>query len=171
VTVSEPNLADAQLYVAVIGASSATAEQLEQAESAGRRLAELGATVVTGGRGGVMEAASRGAKQAGGTTVGILPGLDRSDANAHLDVSLPTGLGEMRNGLVARAAEAVVAIGGAWGTLAEIAFARSSGKPVFGVGSWVLGEDGVTAVESGTEAAEQAVAAVTNGDSPICNDA
>jgi uncharacterized protein (TIGR00725 family) len=123
-------------------------------------LAELGAIVVTGGRGGVMEAACRGAKEAGGLTVGILPGLERSDANPFVDVSLPTGLGEMRNGLVARAGQAVVAIGGAWGTLAEIAFARAAGTPVFGVGTWDVGEDGVTVVESGAEAAERAVAAI-----------
>jgi uncharacterized protein (TIGR00725 family) len=107
-----------------------------------------------------MEAASRGAKEAGGLTVGILPGFDRSDANAYLDVALPTGLGEMRNGLVARAGQAVVAIGGAWGTLAEIAFARAAGTPVFGVGTWNVGEDGVVVVESGADAAERAVAAI-----------
>ena len=152
-------MADA-VYVAVIGAGSATPAQLEQAEAAGRRLAELGAIVVTGGRGGVMEAASRGAKSAGGTTVGILPGMDRSDMNAHVDVGLPTGLGELRNGLVARAADAVVAVGGAWGTLAEIAFARAAGKAVFGVGSWDVGEDGVIAVASGDEAAERALQAI-----------
>ena len=153
-------MADRPVYVAVIGASAATPENLEQAEAAGRRLAELGVIVVTGGRGGVMEAACRGAKAGGGTTVGILPGLERSDANAYVDVALPTGLGEMRNGLVARAGEAIVAIGGAWGTLAEIAFARAAGKPVFGVGSWALGEDGVVAVESGREAAERAISAI-----------
>jgi uncharacterized protein (TIGR00725 family) len=152
-----PSLAD---YVAVVGASNPRPEDLEHAHAAGRRLAELGAIVVTGGRGGVMEAACRGAKEAGGLTLGILPGLDRSDANAFVDVSLPTGLGEMRNGLVARAAQAVVAVGGAWGTLAEIAFARAAGTPVFGVGTWELGKDGVVVVDSGSEAAERAVAAI-----------
>lgn len=144
----------------MVGASGARPEDLEQAELAGRRLAELGAIVVTGGRAGVMEAACRGAKSAGGTTVGILPGLDRSDANAFVDISLPTGLGELRNGLVARAAQAVVAVGGAWGTLAEIALARAAGTPVFGVGTWELGDEGVVAVASGAEAAERAVAAI-----------
>ena len=153
-------MAEPPVHVAVIGASAASPEQLAEAEAAGRRLAELGAIVVTGGRGGVMEAACRGAKSAGGQTVGILPGHDRSDANAFVDVAIPTGLGEMRNALVARAGEVVVAIGGAWGTLAEIAFARAAGKDVFGVDSWELGEDGVTAVNSGTEAAERAVAAI-----------
>jgi uncharacterized protein (TIGR00725 family) len=154
------SLAEKPVYVAVIGASNARPEDLEHAETAGRRLAELGAIVITGGRGGVMEAASRGAKQGGGLTVGILPGFDRSDANAFVDVGLPTGLGELRNGLVARSADALVAIGGAWGTLAEIAFARAADKPVFGVGSWDLGDDGVVAVGSGAEAAERAVAAI-----------
>jgi uncharacterized protein (TIGR00725 family) len=153
-------LAEQPVYVAVIGASQVTADQAEQARAAGRRLAQLGAVVVTGGRGGVMEAACRGAKDAGGQTVGILPGLDRADANPFVDIGLPTGLGELRNGLVARAADAVVAVGGAWGTLAEIAFARAAGKAVFGVGTWELGEDGVVAVESGAEAAERAVAAI-----------
>jgi uncharacterized protein (TIGR00725 family) len=148
------------IYVAVIGDSRATPETLEHARAAGRRLAALGAIVVTGGRGGVMEAACQGAKEGGGQTIGILPGRDRSDANAYLDIALPTGLGEMRNGLVARAAQAIVAVGGAWGTLAEIAFARSAGTPVFGVGSWELGEDGVIAVATGEEAADRAVAAI-----------
>jgi len=144
----------------VIGASAPTPEQYEQAVAAGRRLAELGAVVVTGGRGGVMEAASRGAKEAGGQTVGLLPGLSRDDANAFVDVALPTGLGEMRNGLVARSGEAVVAIGGAWGTLAEIAFARGAGKAVFGFDTWQLGDDGVVELDSGAEAAERAVASL-----------
>jgi uncharacterized protein (TIGR00725 family) len=149
------------VYVAVVGASDAAPEQLEQALAAGRRLAELGAVVVTGGRGGVMEAACRGAKEAGGRTLGILPGLDRTDANAFVDVAIPTGLGDMRNALVVRAADAIVAIGGAWGTLSEIAFARVEGKPVFGVGSWELGRDGVTATADGAEAADRAVAAAS----------
>jgi uncharacterized protein (TIGR00725 family) len=152
----------AEVCVSVIGASDASAEQLEAARAAGRRLAELGAVVVTGGRGGVMEAASRGAKESGGLTVGILPGFDRSDANDYVDVALPTGLGEMRNALVARAGQAIVAVGGAWGTLAEIAFARAAGTMVFGIGSWDLGEDGVTAVATGEEAAERAFEAAAN---------
>src|SRR3954462_8907998 len=156
---SGPRLADAP-YVAVIGASNARPEDIRHAGAAGTSLAELGAILVTGGRGGVMEAACRGAKAAGGQTVGLLPGLDRSDANDFVDIGLPTGLGELRNGLVARAADAVVAIGGAWGTLAEIAFARAAGKDVFGVDSWDVGEDGVVAVGSGAEAADQAVASI-----------
>jgi uncharacterized protein (TIGR00725 family) len=151
------------VHVAVIGASDASPEQREHARAAGRRLAEIGAVVVTGGRGGVMEAACKGAKEAGGRTLGILPGNDRADANPFVDVAIPTGLGEMRNALVVRAADAVVAIGGAWGTLSEIAFARRAGKPVFGVGSWELGPDGVTPAADGAEAAERAVEAAGSG--------
>jgi uncharacterized protein (TIGR00725 family) len=149
------------MYVAVIGASDASPEQVEQARVTGRRLAELGAVVVTGGRGGVMEAACRGAKEAGGLTVGILPGLDRAEANAFVDVAIPTGLGDMRNAIVVRAADALVAIGGAWGTLSEIAFAVLADKPVFGVGSWELGRGGLAAAASGAEAAERAVQAAS----------
>jgi uncharacterized protein (TIGR00725 family) len=149
------------MYVAVIGASDASPEQVEHARVAGRRLGELGAIVVTGGRGGVMEAACRGAKEAGGLTVGILPGLDRAEANTFVDVAIPTGLGEMRNALVVRAADALVAIGGAWGTLSEIAFAGLAGKPVFGVGSWELGRGGVAAAATGAEAAERAFQAAS----------
>jgi uncharacterized protein (TIGR00725 family) len=105
---------------------------------------------VTGGRGGVMEAASKGAREAGGRTVGILPGVDRRDANPYLDFALASGMGEARNVLVVRAADGVVAVGGEWGTLSEIAFARKAAKPVVAIGSWEL--DGVAACESASEA-------------------
>jgi uncharacterized protein (TIGR00725 family) len=119
----------------------------------GRLLAEQGATVVCGGLGGTMEAACRGARSAGGTTIGILPGLDRSDANPFVSVAIPTGLGEARNALVVRAADAVIALGGGYGTLSEIALALKAGKRVVGVGTWEI--EGVAAVED----AEAAVAA------------
>ena len=117
----------------------------------GRLLAEAGAVVVTGGLGGVMEAASRGAREAGGLTVGILPGTDRREANAHVQVAVPTGMGEARNALVVRAADALVAVGGQWGTLSEIALACKAGKPVAGIGSWDL--EGVEACASPADAA------------------
>jgi len=85
-----------------------------------------------------MEAACRGAKEAGGTTVGILPGHDRADANAYVDVAIATGFGEARNALVVRAADALIAVGGEYGTLSEIALALKAGKPVVGVGTWDL---------------------------------
>ena len=99
-------------------------------------MAEAGCGLVCGGLGGVMEAACRGARSRGGLTVGLLPGLDRDDANGWVVVALPTGLGEARNALVVRAADAVVAIGGGWGTLSEIALALKTGVPVVGVGTW-----------------------------------
>jgi uncharacterized protein (TIGR00725 family) len=117
-------------------------------------LAEAGAVVVTGGLGGVMEAASKGAREAGGTTVGLIPGTDRRDANPWLTVAVATGMGETRNALVVRAADGVIAVGGEWGTLSEIAFARKIGKPVAGLRSWDL--DGVDRFD----AAAEAVAAV-----------
>jgi uncharacterized protein (TIGR00725 family) len=132
------------IYVAVVGAGEADEELERLAEEVGRGLAENGALVVCGGLGGVMEAACRGAKSAGGTTVGILPGTDRSGCNAYLDVALPTGMGETRNALIVRAADVVVAVGGEYGTLSEIAFALKLGTPVVGVGTWELVKKGRT---------------------------
>jgi len=122
----------------VVGAGRASEEEAHAAEEVGRALAEAGAVLVCGGLGGVMEAACRGAKAAGGTTVGILPGANRGDANEHVDVALATGLGEARNALVVRAVDALVAVGGEYGTLSEIALAIKAGKPVVGLGTWDL---------------------------------
>jgi uncharacterized protein (TIGR00725 family) len=99
-----------------------------------------------------MEAACRGAKGAGGTTVGILPGTDRCAANPYVDIAIATGLGEARNAVVARSADALIAIGGAYGTLSEIAFVLKAGKRVVGLGTWVV--DGVEAADSPAAAAE-----------------
>jgi uncharacterized protein (TIGR00725 family) len=129
-----------QRYVAVVGPSEATPEESQQAEEVGRLLAASGTVVVCGGLGGVMEAVSRGAHGAGGTVLGILPGTDRADANEHVTIALTTGMGEMRNALVVRAADAVIAVGGAYGTLSEIAFALRTGVPVVGIGTWDLGD-------------------------------
>lgn len=125
-------------YVAVCGASRADAAQEGAAEAIGAGLARGGAVVVCGGRGGVMEAAARGARAVGGLVVGLLPGEDRREGNPHLTVAIPTGMGELRNGLVVRAADAVVAVGGAFGTLSEIALALHAGKPVVALRSWPL---------------------------------
>ncbi len=120
--------------VAVVGGSTCTAEEEAWAVEVGRRLAEQGAILLCGGLGGVMEAAARGTKAvAGGLAVGVLPGSDPGAANRHIDVSLATGMGEMRNALIVRAARAVIAIGGGWGTLSEIALARRIGTPVVGL--------------------------------------
>jgi uncharacterized protein (TIGR00725 family) len=129
-------------YVAVVGGGEASAEELAAAEEVGRGLAAAGAVVVTGGLGGVMEAASRGASQAGGLVVGLLPGRSRTEANAWVGVALPTGLGEGRNLVVVRSADVVVAVGGEWGTLSEIAFALKAGTPVVGLGTWELARGG-----------------------------
>jgi len=121
--------------VAVIGAGEASSEDLAAAHALGAALAEAGAIVVCGGRTGVMEGVARGAAEAGGLTVGLLPGTDAAEANAWIAVPLPTGLGEARNALVVRAAEAVIAVGGSWGTLSEIALARKMGIPVATLGA------------------------------------
>jgi uncharacterized protein (TIGR00725 family) len=136
--------------VAVVGPGAASPEQEAVAEEVGRLLARRGAVVVCGGLGGVMEAACRGASREGGTTVGVLPGLDRGAANPFVSVAVATGLGEARNALVVRAADALIAVGGAYGTLSEIALALKAGKPVIGLGTWEI--DGVERVE-GAEAA------------------
>jgi uncharacterized protein (TIGR00725 family) len=125
------------------------------AEAVGRGLAAGGAVVVCGGLGGAMEAACRGAKEAGGTTVGLLPGLDRRDANPYVDVTVPTGLGEARNALVVRAADALIAVGGGYGTLSEIGLALRTGKRVVGLATWEI--DGIDSVSSPEEAVEAAL--------------
>jgi uncharacterized protein (TIGR00725 family) len=117
-------------------------------------LAERGAVLVCGGLGGVMEAACRGAKEGGATTIGILPGSDRSAANPFVDLAIPTGLGEARNALVVRSADALIAVGGGYGTLSEIALALKAGKRVAGIESWDV--EGVLAVPT-PEAAVEAV--------------
>lgn len=128
-------------YVAVIGASAATEWEVATAERLGRLLAEAGCVVVCGGLGGVMDAAARGVEAGGGVCVGILPGEDRSGASPHLTVAIATGFGEARNAIVARSADAVVAVGGEYGTLSEIALALKMGTPVIGLGTWELGRD------------------------------
>ena len=127
-----------RLYIGVAGASQAGPELVEQAERLGRRVAEAGAVVVCGGGPGVMEAVCRGALAAGGTTVGLLPGLDRAEGSAYLTVSLPTGLGQGRNLLLVRSSDALVAVGGGFGTLSEIALALRTGTPVVGLATWSL---------------------------------
>jgi len=127
-------------YVAVVGPGEASASELHAAEEVGAGLAAAGAAVITGGLGGVMEAACRGARSRRGTTVGILPGEDRDAANGWVEVAIATGLGELRNGLVVRAADAVIAIGGGHGTLSEIALALKLGRPVVGLDTWAVHE-------------------------------
>ncbi len=140
-------------YVAVVGPSQPDrAGTTEAAREAGRLLAERGYVVVTGGLGGVMAAAAQGASGAGGTTVAILPTADRADAAPGNTVVIPTGMGEMRNALVVRSADALLAVGGAWGTLSEIALAARTGVPVFAVDSWDLPGPEVVACRTVAEA-------------------
>jgi uncharacterized protein (TIGR00725 family) len=125
-------------HVGVVGPGQADPRLEAAAEEVGRLIAEAGAVVVCGGLGGVMAAACRGAAKAGGTSVGILPGSDRHEANRWVTVALPTGLGELRNGLVVRASDVLVAVGGGYGTLSEVALALKAGIPVVGLGTWSL---------------------------------
>ena len=126
------------IYVGVAGASRAEPALLDQAEVLGRRLAEGGAIVVCGGGPGVMAAVCRGTESAGGTTVGLLPGLDRAEGNPHLTIAIPTGLGQGRNLLLVRSSDALVAVGGGFGTLSEIALALRTSTPVIGLATWSL---------------------------------
>lgn len=129
-------------YVAVCGPGDASWREVAWAEEIGRRLAEAGAVLVCGGMTGVMDGAARGAASRGGVCVGILPGADRAEASPHLTVAVATGLGEARNALVVRAADAVIAVGGGWGTLSEIALALKVGTPVVGLATWEPAKDG-----------------------------
>ncbi len=148
------------IAVAVVGPGECSAEEERIAEDLGRRLAEAGALVVTGGLGGVMAAACRGARSAGGTTVGLLPGESRAEANRWVSVAVPTGLGEGRNLLVARAADVLVAVGGEYGTLSEIALALKLGRPVVGLGTWELRRHGHAELDPGVHSAADPAKAV-----------
>jgi uncharacterized protein (TIGR00725 family) len=132
----------ARPYIGVVGGGEADEDTCRVAEAVGRGLARRGALVVCGGLGGVMEAACRGARAEGGTTVGILPGDNRAAANPFVDVALPTGMGEARNALVVRACDALVAVAGEFGTLSEIALALRLGTPVVGLRTWELARGG-----------------------------
>ena len=149
-------------YIAVIGGSEFVEEDCANAEEVGRELARAGALLLCGGRSGVMEAACRGAKANGGTTIGFLPGEERGEENDHVDIALPTGMGEMRNMLIVHAADAVIAVGGEFGTLSELAFALRVGKPVFGIDTWELSKkgkaaDAIEVVHSPSEAVSRAL--------------
>jgi uncharacterized protein (TIGR00725 family) len=150
-------------WIAVVGPGRAGEAELALAEEVGAEVADAGAVLVCGGLGGVMEAACRGARSRRGRTVGLLPGLDRSEANGWVEIAIPTGLGEARNALVVRAADALIAIGGAWGTLSEIALGLKTGRPVIGLGTWELARDGravdgIVAINSPRDAVSQALA-------------
>jgi hypothetical protein len=122
--------------IAVIGGHSCSADIARIAEEVGKGIAELGATLVCGGLSGVMEASCRGVKSAGGKTIGILPGHNKAEANRYVDIPIATGLGYMRNNLVVKNADIVIAIDGKEGTLSEIAFALQMKKPILGIQTW-----------------------------------
>ena len=152
------------LQIAVVGGGEPNEDDASKAEAVGRALANKGAVIICGGLGGVMAAACRGAKSAGGLTIGLLPGRDPEEANPWVDIAVPTGLGETRNALVVAAAAAVIAIGGEYGTLSEIALALRTGRPVIGMDTWSLTrpdgspDGGVVPAADPIDAAEIAVA-------------
>jgi uncharacterized protein (TIGR00725 family) len=153
------------MIIAVIGASSCSPEEAKLAESVGELLAQRGATIVCGGLGGVMEAVCRGAKSKGGLTIGILPGKNSSTANPWVDIPVVTGIGEARNVAVVKSAQAVIAIGGGYGTLSEIAYALKSSIPVIGLNTWSLSrngqdDDSIIRIQSATEAVDKAISLV-----------
>ena len=150
--------------ISVVGSAGGSQEMLDDAEAVGRGIAEAGAVLICGGRTGVMEAASRGCTEAGGTAIGVLPTLSADDANPHVSHVIATGIGEARNLAVVASGDAVIAVGGEWGTLSEIAYARKIGRPVVSLRSWPLhdraGTDlGIVEAETAEEAVTAALAA------------
>lgn len=161
--------AERPFRIAVVGAADASAEEYETARALGAALARGGAVVLCGGHGGVMEGVARGAAEAGGVTVGILKGRDAGSANPWIVLPLATGLGDARNALVVGFAEAVVAVGGSWGTLSEIALARKAGLPVATLGEPPAQGLGLPALSSASEAASWALARAleARGENPL----
>lgn len=144
-----------KLQIAVAGGAEATRQEYKTAHTVGRLIAESGAVLVCGGLGGVMEAACRGAQEKGGTTMGIISGT--GDGNAYLSIVVRTGLGHGRNVLVAQSGDALVAVGGSYGTLSEIAIALKTGCPVFGLSTWKI--EGVEICKTPAEAVKRALEA------------
>lgn len=153
-------------FIAVIGGREPSAEETRLAETIGRELARQGATLVCGGLGGVMEAACKGASSEGGVTIGILPGDNRQAANPYVQIPIATGMGYARNVAVVKSAQAVIAIGGSYGTLSEIAHALQSGIPVIGLNTWALSrngqqDDSIIPAQNPTEAVNKALNLIT----------
>jgi len=141
------------IVISVIGGSSISSKVEDLAESVGRMIAELGCVLVCGGLAGAMEAAAKGAKKGGGTTIGILPGKDKEDANSYIDIALPTSIGYARNTIVACAADIIVALPGSFGTTSEICYGLVYGRPIIDLGNWNM--DGMIHVKNVTEAEEK----------------
>ncbi|MBD3289722.1 TIGR00725 family protein [candidate division KSB1 bacterium] len=143
--------------IAVIGQGrDCTPELIRLAEEVGTEIAQHRVILICGGLGGIMEAASRGAKNAGGLTIGVLPGTAKRDANPYIDIPIVTGMSEARNVIITRTADAVIAVGGFYGTLSEIAFSLAFGKPVVGLRTWEIDEN-IHHVETAEEAVELAI--------------
>jgi hypothetical protein len=150
------------VQIAVIGAGAPDEALEELAQDVGRRLAEAGAVLVCGGLGGVMEAAARGARAGGGDVIGVLPGAEPGDANPHCTHVVAAATGKARNLAVAASADAVIAVGGAWGTLSEIAHARALGRPVIALRSWAVKPAAPLPEGEGIEVASDAAGAVAS---------
>ena len=156
-----------QKIIAVIGGSQCSKEEAKTAEEVGRQLARQGAILVCGGLSGVIEAACKGASSEGGLTIGILPGENRQAANPYVQIPIVTGIGYARNITVAKSAQAVIAVGGSYGTLSEISYALQSGIPVIGLNTWSLSKNGkhdnsIIPAETPTEAVEKALSMAAN---------
>lgn len=144
-----------KIRIGVIGGASPDPKYRQIANEVGQLIGKKGAILVCGGLGGIMEAASRGAKKSGGITVGILPGTSHEDANDYIDIPLATGMGYTRNSLVAMNADVLIAVDGQYGTLTEIAYGNIYGKKVIGIGTWDI--KGVQNVETAEEAIDLAL--------------
>ena len=156
------------MFIGIIGGNTCSASVARIAEDIGRMLAERGATVICGGLGGVMEAACKGARQAGGRTIGILPGNSAADANPYVEIPIVTGMSDARNVIIIKSSQAVIAIDGEFGTLSEIGHALRRGVPVVGLDTWSLakeerGNASILVAENGAEAVEKALAAAGTG--------
>jgi len=158
---------DKKKIIAVIGGGQPTSKETKLAEKVGRELAKRGAILICGGLGGVMEAACKGASAEGGITIGILPGENRLSANPYVQIPIATGLGYARNAAVAKSAQAVIAIGGSYGTLTEIGYALQTGIPVIGLNTWTISRNGkqdksIIPAEGPSEAVEMALELATD---------
>jgi len=154
-------------FIAVIGGNQCSKKEAQLAEEVGQELARRGATLVCGGLGGIMKAACKGASAEGGTTIGILPGNDSQTANPYVQIPIVTGLGEARNAIVVKSAQAVIAVGGSYGTLSEISYALKNSIPVIGLNSWSLSRSGrqdksIIPAQNPVEAVDKALDSITS---------
>ena len=157
-----------KFFISVIGASNCSAKESKLAEEVGRELARRGAIVICGGLNGVMEAVCRGAKSEGGLTIGILPSNNRRDANPYVDIPIITGIGYARNSIVAKSGQAVIAVGGKYGTLSEIAYALQDKIPVIGLGTWKLAtikskDESIIIANNASDAVDKAMENIKRG--------